>query len=275
MPSRKTRADHHANRNPLRNQGDSLLRVRLSRLLQASCSLRREAQHQGSSVTDGAEKAMRRIAPLGWPARVALIRLPRRSCRRLSRCRYAPSTLAARPRLRAGSLQRSPARQTSYPMAPTPVRPDESCGSRALAMRSLDGEVRLLTASTARKTAPRHSCPHQAQVWGWWAGLAPTPTRGAPAPGGRVVRYRLRCLKRRRSKASCLAPNRSGTWVLSWMSVAGILSTMAGLLAYVLVSRPGMPTAAAWLAGITAAAATARALLAMPAAIKALKDLRP
>ncbi|MFB6951523.1 hypothetical protein ACFCXP_18015 [Streptomyces niveus] len=50
---------------------------------------------------------------------------------------------------------------------------------------------------------------------------------------------------------------------------------MAGLLAYVLVSRPGMPTAAAWLAGITAAAATARALLAMPAAIKALKDLRP
>ncbi|MFF5469234.1 hypothetical protein [Streptomyces achromogenes] len=63
--------------------------------------------------------------------------------------------------------------------------------------------------------------------------------------------------------------------MLLWMSVAGLLSIVTCLLGYALVSSSGVPAAAAWFAGIAASAAAARILIAMPTAIKALKDLRP
>ncbi|GAA4071705.1 hypothetical protein GCM10022284_04270 [Streptomyces hundungensis] len=62
--------------------------------------------------------------------------------------------------------------------------------------------------------------------------------------------------------------------MLLWISGAGLLAVVTGLLAYALVSRSGVPAATAWLAGITASAAAARILVGVPGAIKALKDLR-
>ncbi|WP_223776434.1 hypothetical protein [Streptomyces sp. 135] len=59
------------------------------------------------------------------------------------------------------------------------------------------------------------------------------------------------------------------------MSIACLISAMAGLLAYVLVGSSGAPVTAAALAGIAAFAAAARIFLAMPTAIQALSDLRP
>lgn len=185
----------------------------------------------------GREGAMHRGTFTGWAVCAVLADFPRRSCRRPSRPR------ASRTRIRTqSSLRCSP----SW----------------------------LLSAGTARKTTTPRSRPQHVGGGRCRASSLPVPTCRPPGPD-RPSRYRLRRPGRRHPKADWLAQNHSGAWVLPWMSAAGLFAVLTGLLAHALASRSGVPAATAWLAGITASAAAARILLALPGAIKALKDLRP
>ena len=268
MPSWNMKGDSHASGNTLRNQVDSRLRACLSLLLSADSSV--------VGGVYGAERATRRMATAARSARTALIGFPRGNCRRLSRCGHAPVALTVRPRLWALDSPRcSRSRKPPCPSAPTPIRADESSVPRAFARRSSYTEARLRGASPTGKTTPRRSCPHHARVEKWRGKLAPAWTRNAPAPEIRAVRFPRRGPGRRGSAAAWPAPNRSGTWVLSWVSVAGLLSTLTALLAYVLGGCSGVPATAAELAGVTAWAAAARIVLAVPSAIRELRDLRP
>lgn len=267
MPSSKSRAAHHASKKRLRNQDDSRHRALLSSPLPGCPSAAHSAR--------GREGAMRRGTFAGWAVCAILVDFPSRSCRRPSRPRYAPSTAASRPRLRTQSALRcSPSWNLSCPTAPTPPHPDELNAPRTCTRRSSTEEARLLSTGTARKTPATRSHRHHVGVGRCRASCFPAPTCRPPGPD-QPSGYHLRRPRRKRSKPDCLAQNHSGAWVLPWMSAAGLLSVLTGLLAYALVSRSGVPAATAWLAGITASAAAARILLAAPGAIKALKDLRP
>lgn len=214
---------------------------------------------------------MRRVVHATCAAWATLVDVPGRRCRWLSRYWYASSAFARPQGVRAqGSLRRS----SLCPMAPTPLLPEESSAPRAFTRRSSPARARLpLNAGIARKATTRRRCPHRARGRGWQAKLAPEWTRG-PSGLNRPSRYRLRCTGRRRSETGCCVQNRSSAWVLPWLSGAALLSVTAGLLAHALVSSSGVPATTAWLAGVTASAAAARILLATPAAIKALMDLR-
>lgn len=269
MPSCKMRTGHNGSRNPLQSQGDSRRRVRLSRLLPAT-----------TSAIDGAydaEWVMRRMALGRWSTYIALISLPKRRCRPPSQCRHISLVSTIPRRLRApGPRHCSQSWKPPRLLASASARRDEPRIPHAFARRwSLSTEERYLSVGATRRATTCCSCPHCSSVRGWWATLAPTSDYGAPILDARPKRYRSHSPRRRRSEADCPVSIRSGNRVLPWMSVAGLFTAMAGLLAYMLASSSDVPTPAAWLAGITASAAAARVFLAVPAAIKALRDLRP
>lgn len=268
MPSSKSRAIHHASKKRLQNQDDSRYRALLSHPLLSGSP----AAHSAGSR----EGVMHRGTFAGWAVCAILVDSRTRSCRRLSQPRHAPSAATGRPRLRTqSSLRCSPSWNLSCPTAPTPPPPDGLNAPRACARWSTAEEARLLSTGTARKTTTTRSRPHHVfEVGRCRASSFPAPTCRPRGPD-RPSPYRLRRSGRKRPKADCLAQNHTGTWVLPWMSVAGLLSVLTGLLAYAFVSRSAVPEATAWLAGISASAAAAKILLTVPGAIKALKDLRP
>lgn len=266
MPSSKSRAVHHASKKRLRNQDDSRHRELLSHPLSRGSS----AAHSAC----GRDGATRRGTFAGWAACAILVDFPSRSRRSPYRPRQAPSAVASRPRLSSrSSLRCSLAWNLSCPTAPTLPRTDDLNAPRTCAGRSPIEEKQLLRTGAARKTTATCSRAHHAGVGRCGASSFPAPACRPPGPN-RPSRCRIRPPGRKRSPVDGLVQNGSGAWVLLWISGAGLLAVVTGLLAYALVSRSGVPAATAWLAGITASAAAARILVGVPGAIKALKDLR-